>query len=118
MNTHNREVFFNGIGMISVDMMQLDGCTSGPTNAASPISLEQNLCGNKVIDVNSHSGQTPYSSTFFLFLGRVLNQMGEPMKPKASRIWLARKRSKAKWSLTSLSVNRTNVGGATAAWVM
>src|ERR1035437_4951267 len=29
--------------------------------------------------------------------------MGEPMKPKAARIWLARKRSKAKWSLTSLS---------------
>ncbi len=37
------------------------------------------------------------------------------MKPKAARIWLARKRSKAKWSLTSRSVKRTKVGGATAA---
>jgi hypothetical protein len=41
--------------------------------------------------------------------------MGEPMKPKVLRIWLARKRSKAKWSLTSLSVKRTKVGGTTAA---
>ena len=56
----------------------------------------------------------PYSSIFFLFRGRVLNQMGDPMKPKAWRIWLARKRSKAKWSLTSLSVKRTKVGGAPA----
>ena len=44
--------------------------------------------------------------------------MGEPMKPKAARIWLARKRSKAKCRRTSRSVKRTKVGGATAAWVM
>ena len=57
-------------------------------------------------------------SSCFLLRGRVLNQMGVPMKLKAARIWLARKRSKAKWSLTSRSVKRTKVGGATAAWVM
>ena len=36
--------------------------------------------------------------------------MGEPMKPKAARTWLARKRSKAKWSLTSL-VGEEDEGG-------
>lgn len=49
---------------------------------------------------------------------RTLNQMGEPSNPKASRIWLSRNRSKEKCSFTSRSVNRTNVGGATAAWVI
>src|SRR6185312_559381 len=47
-----------------------------------------------------------------------LNQMGEPSKPKDSRIWFSRKRSKEKCSLTSRSVKRTKVGGATAACVI
>lgn len=49
---------------------------------------------------------------------RTLNQIGEPSKPNAARIWFSRKRSKEKCSLTSRSVKRTNVGGATAACVM
>ncbi len=55
---------------------------------------------------------------FFLFRALILNQIGEPINPKLSRIWFARNRSKLKCSFTSLSVNSTNVGGATAACVM
>jgi len=55
-------------------------------------------------------------SLFPVFL--TLNHTGVPANPKASRIWFSRKRSKAKCSFTSRSVKSTNVGGATAAWVM
>jgi len=57
-------------------------------------------------------------SSFFALCALTLNQIGVPAKPKASRIWFSRKRSKLKCSLISRSVNSTNVGGATAAYVM
>ena len=47
-----------------------------------------------------------------------LNQIGEPSKPNAARIWFSRKRSKEKCNWMSRSVKRMNVGGATAACVM
>ena len=62
---------------------------------------------------------TPYfGPAAFSFLALTLNQIGVPLNPNASRIWFSRKRSKAKCSLMSRSVNSTNVGGATAACVM
>ncbi len=59
-----------------------------------------------------------YSSVFFLLRALILNQIGLPINPKCSRIWLPRKRSNEKCIFTSLSVNSTKVGGATAACVM
>jgi len=59
----------------------------------------------------------PYSS-FLALCALTLNHIGVPAKPKASRIWFSRKRSKLKCSLTSRSAKSTNVGGATAACVM
>lgn len=60
----------------------------------------------------------PFYSSFFAFLARTLNQIGVPSNPNASRIWFSRNRSKLKCSWMSRSVNRMNVGGATAACVI
>ena len=57
-------------------------------------------------------------SGFLALRDRTLNQIGVPLNPNASRIWFSRKRSKLKCSLMSRSVNRMNVGGATAACVI
>ncbi len=57
-------------------------------------------------------------SVFFLFRALILNQIGLPINPKFSRIWFPNNRSNEKCILMSLSVNSTNVGGATAACVM
>jgi hypothetical protein len=59
-----------------------------------------------------------FYSVFFLFRALILNQIGLPINPKFSLIWFAKNRSKLKCIFTSLSVNSTNVGGATAACVM
>ena len=57
-------------------------------------------------------------SFFSAFRARTLNQIGVPLNPNAARIWFSRNRSKLKCSLISRSVNRMNVGGATAACVI
>ena len=51
-------------------------------------------------------------------LARVLIHIGEPTKPKASRIWFSRKRAYEKCSFTLRSVNMTKVGGELAVCVM
>jgi hypothetical protein len=70
--------------------------------------------------IESPPPPSPPRSRYSLFLFRAftLNQIGLPINPKYSRIWFAKNRSNPKCSFTSLSVNSTNVGGATAACVM
>ena len=84
---------------------------------AAQFSHQAEACVKHTSKRGCFSARFTYS--FLLaFLARTLNQMGVPLNPKASRIWFSRNRSKLKCSLMSRSVNRMNVGGATAACVM
>lgn len=101
----------------------------GPARNRNPVSFRSS--GSKVTFCAAAQVTVPISLFFrilcknstggahpFLFRAFTLNQIGEPINPNFSRIWFARNRSKLKCSFTSLSVNSTNVGGATAACVM
>src|SRR6185437_5813469 len=83
---------------------------------SSGMTKKEAQCGDS--SPMAQNDKTKDQALDFLLRARVRKRRGVPVKWKASRRRLARKRSKAKCSGTALSVKRTKVGGATAAWVM